>query len=214
MLIEAHNFCLLWVHCSAVTAVLHHPDLREDSPTAFSWRNLGQGACLRAMYTPSHWWRGSCSRQTSRATMQLHAARGCQHSAWAAGMNKVSEKQLWGAEKGIKKWELMIGAMTEEEREDPDLLASSTTRWMPLPGYAAPPCALQLTREGSRHVSDMVSHFSPVQGCGVAVSTELVWLVTFQLDACDLLSRPPTGCSVVNAGLRPAGAAQSWLIKR
>ena len=43
-------------------------------------------------------------------------------------MNKISEKQLWGAEKGFKKWEAMIGAMTEEEREDPDLLASSQTR--------------------------------------------------------------------------------------
>ncbi|KAK9807143.1 hypothetical protein WJX73_010683 [Symbiochloris irregularis] len=44
------------------------------------------------------------------------------------GMARVSEKQLWGAEKQFKKWEAMIGAMTDEEREDPDLLASSNTR--------------------------------------------------------------------------------------
>lgn len=43
-------------------------------------------------------------------------------------MAKVSEKQLWGAEKSLKKWEKLIDAMTDEEREDPDLLASSPTR--------------------------------------------------------------------------------------
>lgn len=47
------------------------------------------------------------------------------------GMAKISEKQLWGAEKGLKKWEAMIGAMTPEEREEPDLLASSQTRCAP-----------------------------------------------------------------------------------
>ena len=47
---------------------------------------------------------------------------------WATGMNRISEKQLWGAEKQFKTWEAMINAMETEEREDPDLLASSSTR--------------------------------------------------------------------------------------
>ena len=43
-------------------------------------------------------------------------------------MSRVSEKQLWGAEKQFKTWEAMINAMEVEEREEPDLLASSSTR--------------------------------------------------------------------------------------
>ena len=31
-------------------------------------------------------------------------------------MAKLSEKQLWGAEKGMKAWEAMVSAMSEEER--------------------------------------------------------------------------------------------------
>ena len=31
-------------------------------------------------------------------------------------MAKLSEKQLWGAEKGMRAWETMVNAMSEEER--------------------------------------------------------------------------------------------------
>ena len=50
--------------------------------------------------------------------------------AAAAGMAKMSEKQLWGAEKGMKAWEIMVQAMSEEERSG----AVLTCCWQPCLG--------------------------------------------------------------------------------
>mmetsp|Transcript_6365 Transcript_6365/g.14123 ORF Transcript_6365/g.14123 Transcript_6365/m.14123 type:complete len:540 (+) Transcript_6365:46-1665(+) len=44
------------------------------------------------------------------------------------GMSKISEKQLYEAEKQFKAFESMINVMEEEERSDPDLLAKSPAR--------------------------------------------------------------------------------------
>lgn len=70
------------------------------------------------------------------------------------GMAKVSEKQLWGAEKSLKKWEKLIDAMTDEEREDPDLLASSPTRR----GRVA-----RDAEEEEKQVSEMVAAFAAMR---------------------------------------------------
>lgn len=43
-------------------------------------------------------------------------------------MASISEKQLGEAEKKFRKYEAMIKSMTKEERENPDLLAVSTSR--------------------------------------------------------------------------------------
>lgn len=45
-----------------------------------------------------------------------------------AGMSAISEKQLGEAEKKFKKYEAMIKSMTKEERQNPDLLATSSSR--------------------------------------------------------------------------------------
>lgn len=44
------------------------------------------------------------------------------------GMNKISEKQLAAVEKKYKRYESMIGSMTKQERELPELLAKSQSR--------------------------------------------------------------------------------------
>lgn len=44
------------------------------------------------------------------------------------GMAAISEKQLGEAEKKFRKYDAMIQSMTKEERENPDLLAVSSSR--------------------------------------------------------------------------------------
>jgi signal recognition particle subunit SRP54 len=44
------------------------------------------------------------------------------------GMNKITEKQLQAVEKKYKRYEAMIGSMTKQERELPELLAKSQSR--------------------------------------------------------------------------------------
>jgi len=44
------------------------------------------------------------------------------------GMNKISEKQLYEAEKQFKAYEAMINAMEDEEKSNPDLLAKSPAK--------------------------------------------------------------------------------------
>ena len=44
------------------------------------------------------------------------------------GMSAISEKQLGEAEKKFVKYEAMIKSMTKEERQNPDLLATSSSR--------------------------------------------------------------------------------------
>ena len=44
------------------------------------------------------------------------------------GMNKISEKQLAAVEKKYKRYESMIGSMTKQERQLPELLAKSQSR--------------------------------------------------------------------------------------
>ena len=50
---------------------------------------------------------------SSKIAVLLHSLSG---GCWRAGMAKLSEKQLWGAEKGMRAWETMVNAMSEEER--------------------------------------------------------------------------------------------------
>ena len=45
-----------------------------------------------------------------------------------SGMASISEKQIGEAEKKFRKYEAMIKSMTVEERENPDLLATSSSR--------------------------------------------------------------------------------------
>ena len=45
-----------------------------------------------------------------------------------AGMNKISDQQMAAAEKQAKVWEAMINSMTPEEREQPELIASTPSR--------------------------------------------------------------------------------------
>ncbi|GAX85777.1 hypothetical protein CEUSTIGMA_g13192.t1 [Chlamydomonas eustigma] len=53
---------------------------------------------------------------------------GAQMMKLLPGFNKISEKQLYEAEKKFKMYESMINVMEEEERADPDLLAKSAGR--------------------------------------------------------------------------------------
>ena len=46
----------------------------------------------------------------------------------AAGMNKISEKQLAQVEKQYKVYESMIQSMTAKERKQPELLVKSPSR--------------------------------------------------------------------------------------
>jgi len=44
------------------------------------------------------------------------------------GMSKITDKQMMAAERRFSEYEAMIRVMTDEEREDPDLIASSPSR--------------------------------------------------------------------------------------
>lgn len=53
---------------------------------------------------------------------------GAQMMKLLPGFNKISERQLYEAEKKFKMYEAMIAAMQEEERSEPDLLSKSAAR--------------------------------------------------------------------------------------
>lgn len=52
----------------------------------------------------------------------------CFWVVYSVGMASITEKQLGEAEKKFKKYEAMIKSMTVEERENPDLMATSSSR--------------------------------------------------------------------------------------
>ena len=66
-------------------------------------------------------------RQSSNSPLPLPFTK----TAWrlpSVGMASITEKQLGEAEKKFRKYESMIKSMTVEERESPDLLATSSSR--------------------------------------------------------------------------------------
>lgn len=85
---------------------------------------------------------------------KVNSMGGLQMMKLLPGMSAVSEKQLYEAEKRMKSFEAMIGSMTTEEREAPELLLKSPSR-------------RRRVAEGSgrteEDVSDMLSQFAAMR---------------------------------------------------
>ena len=66
--------------------------------------------------------------KTSSCKLQFCLGWSQPNPCWPAGMSAITEKQLGEAEKKFVKYEAMIKSMTTEERQNPDLLAVSSSR--------------------------------------------------------------------------------------
>lgn len=82
---------------------------------------------LLAVYSQSHLLR------LTATTFKVHACLTDHHNTVhprvrRSGMGKITEKQLAAAEKQFLKFESMINSMTPQERQNPDVLATSPSR--------------------------------------------------------------------------------------